>query len=248
MSPYKAPFGSFDFSQNITSTILSDFIKFIEDSLQTRGVSKIRIKMPPDAYANSTSLTQAVLLSNGFQIDLAEVGSVIQVDERDFKNIIKDSERQVLKQFHSKGFVCKRVSIEKLKEVYAFIHKQQSLKGYSISMTLEELQKTVDACKENFFLFAAWNQEEMIAASVSIKVMDHVLYNIYITHYTTYKQYSPVVAIIEMLYNFCNENNFSILDLGTSMLNDKPNVSLLDFKRRLGGADTERFILSKTLN
>jgi lipid II:glycine glycyltransferase (peptidoglycan interpeptide bridge formation enzyme) len=140
------------------------------------------------------------------------------------------------------------VSIEKLKGVYTFIHKQQSLKGYSISMTFEELQKTVDACKENFFLFAAWNQEEIVAASVSIKVTDSVLYNFYITHDATYKQYSPVVAIIETLYNFCKERNLSILDLGTSMLNDKPNISLLDFKRRLGGVDTERLILSKILS
>ncbi|MDH4058494.1 MAG: hypothetical protein OEU76_07000, partial [Cyclobacteriaceae bacterium] len=63
-----------------------------------------------------------------------------------------------------------------------------------------------------------------------------------------YNSFSPVIAIIETLYNFCRENSFSILDQGTSMLQGEPNQPLLDFKLRLGGVTSEKLTLFKKLN
>ncbi len=66
-------------------------------------------------------------------------------------------------------------------------------------------------------------------------------------HDDAYKQYSPVIAIIEALYTTCQDHSFSMLDLGTSMTQGKPNFSLLDFKTRLGGVVTEKLTLYKKL-
>jgi len=234
VSPYRAPFGSIEFSEHTPLHVVFDFINFINVSLKNQGIKDIRIKMPPDAYSEQAiSLLKVLLVTNGFQVEAAEVGSVIHIGDDDFKSIIKNSERQVLCQYHNKKFQCTRVSLENFENVYTFIRTHQELKGYTLSMSFEELKRTVETFKDNFFLFVVFDQQQIIAASVSIKVMDHVLYNFYLAHDTAYKQYSPVIAIIEALYNFCKENAISILDLGTSMLQDKPNFSLLEFKYRI---------------
>lgn len=247
-SPHKAPFGSIEFSENVPQTVLTEFIKFVEDSLLKVGIALLTIRMPLAAYSPKTiSLLQTLLVSKGFQIELTEVGSFIQVDDRDFKNFIKDSERHVLNQFKKRDFTCTQIPIDMLEEVYSFISKHQTSKGYTLSMSFDQMKETVDVFRNDFFLFVARDQDQMIGASISIRVQDHVLYNFYVTHDAAYKQYSPVIAIIEALYNFCKANSFSTLDLGTSMLQGKPNFSLLDFKRRLGGVDTEKLTLSKRL-
>ncbi len=247
-SPYRAPFGSIEFSETLPPVILFDFIGFIDRSLLHDGVREVKIKMPPLAYSpTAISCLKDALAKQRYQVVLAEVGSVIYVRDVDFRYIIKDSERHVLNQYDKKDFVCTRLPIDNLERVYDFISKHQVLKGYAMSMALDELRNTVQVFKDDFFLFVVLDHQKIIAASVSIKVMDHVLYNFYLAHDAAYNKYSPAIAIIEALYNFCKENSMSILDLGTSMLNDKPNIPLLNFKQRMGGVVTEKLTLYKKL-
>ena len=247
-SPYRAPFGSIEFSESLPPGVLLDFIGFIDHSLLHDGVMEIKIKMPPLAYSpTAISCLKEALTKKRYQVELAEVGSVIYVRDVDFKSIIKDSERLVLNQYDKKDFVCIRLPIDNIESVYDFISKHQVLKGYAMSMALDELRNTVQVFNDDFFLFVVLDHQKIIAASVSIKVMDHVLYNFYLAHDAAYNKYSPAIAIIEALYSFCKKNSMSILDLGTSMLNDKPNIPLLNFKQRIGGVVTEKLTLCKKL-
>jgi hypothetical protein len=188
-----------------------------------------------------------VLLKSQYSIQIAEVGTVISVDEFALEDKLKSSERYILNRCRKSGFTCKQLTLENLDSVYQFIYGQLTLKGYSLSMSFDDLKKTVDNFPNQFFLFVVMDGDRMAAASVSIQVRSAVLYNFYVAHDPEYNHMSPVVMVVDGLYNFCKKNKFSILDLGTSMLDGKPNVTLLDFKLRLGGVVTEKITFSNKL-
>lgn len=246
-SPHRAPFGSFELSDEINVQAVNDFIQFVIDSLKKRGVQSVNIKMPPAAYTSFSSLLNVLLLANNFRIDYAEAGTIIPVADQPFEERIESSERYILNRCRKNNFTSKKLSIDRLEEVYTFIHQHLTVKGYSLSMTFSELQKTIQTFPDNFFLFVIEDSDKIIAASISVQVTEQVLYNFYVAHDAAYNQFSPVVMIIESLYIFCQEKDIHALDLGTSMVQQQINFTLLDFKLRLGAVVTEKLTFVKNL-
>jgi lipid II:glycine glycyltransferase (peptidoglycan interpeptide bridge formation enzyme) len=114
-------------------------------------------------------------------------------------------------------------------------------------MTLNELKKAFEQFPEHYVLFAVLHEGRLAAASIAIKIKENILYNFYSAHPNDYNHLSPVVMLIEGMYEFCQQNNVNLLDLGTSALEGKPNFSLLDFKLRLGAKPYAKLTFEKNL-
>ena len=114
-------------------------------------------------------------------------------------------------------------------------------------MTLDQLVKTVRACPTDFLLFAVFQSEEMVAASIALKISDRILYDFYYGHSKASNNLSPVVFLLNGQYTFCKQNGFQILDLGTSSLNNKTNFGLLNFKSQVGGVSSMKLTFEKEL-
>jgi hypothetical protein len=96
-------------------------------------------------------------------------------------------------------------------------------------------------------LHQATDQDKMVAASISIRVNENVLYTFYYDHLRAYDSVTPIVFLCDGLYNFCQKNQLSLLDLGTSNPNGKLNQSLLDFKLSLGAVPSPKLTFQKVL-
>ncbi len=132
-------------------------------------------------------------------------------------------------------------------EVYRFIESCRSERGMDLSLTLDQLVKTVRSCSSDFLLFAVFQDEEMVAAAITIKVNNRILYDFYYGHSKASNHLSPVVFLLDGQYSYCRQNGFQILDLGTSSLNEKTNFSLLNFKTRVGGTSSMKLTFEKEL-
>ena len=53
--------------------------------------------------------------------------------------------------------------------------------------------------------------------------------------------------VTKALYEYCQEHNISLLDFGTSAVNNQPNFGLLNFKMRLGGIPSAKLTFQKML-
>jgi len=131
--------------------------------------------------------------------------------------------------------------------IYNFLKACKDDKGFEISMTLDQLMKVSSAFPDDFLLTNIILDEKPVAVSISIKVNQFVLYNFYIDHNRFYNFLSPVVILNEGLYQFCQQNGFKMLDLGTSTLHGVINTSLLNFKLRLGAQPTRKVTFVKNL-
>jgi hypothetical protein len=247
-SPLKAPFGSYVFSENLPADTLFDFILFVDDKLQSSGVKTVTIKSLPVAYnPNQSALLHPLLIYAGYTVSRAEVSSGIFVSKVPFEERIDAWEKRKLKQANRAELVSRLIHIEQIESVYYFIDQCRQEKGYSLSMTWQEMEKVASVCYDRIVLAGVFDQDTMVAAAIALNVTESVLYNFYSDHHAGYDRLSPVVMLIEAEYDYCRYHKVDLLDLGTSATGNKPNFPLLDFKLRLGAMPTPKYTFTKQL-
>lgn len=248
-SPLKAPFGSFEFKQGLDASILFDFIKYITQDLKSRGVRKLSIKQSVDAYSPANNaLINTLLLNIGFTIVNAEAANFITVDMHQYETKLHAWEKRKLKQARREQFNFEILKKNRLTEVYTFIENCRAKKKYVLSMSLIDLKKLQQTIPNAIHLFSIKHDKEMIAACIAIKVSPTILYTFYYDHASDYQKISPVVMLIEGIYNFCTQNKIEMLDLGTAALQGRPNFNLLTFKQHLGASYSTKFTFEKNLD
>ena len=246
-SPLRAPFGSFLFSPRILAQTLQEFIVEVERLLTRKGISRVRLTEPPALYRKREGLLQTILLNRGYQIQLAELSSIIRIDRISFEDKIDRGEKGRLRQARKKGLTFRLLKIDKLRLAYQFILACSKERDHSLSMTIEDLQATAAVFRNEFVLSAVYLQEEMVGASVALRVHPQILYNFYSGHLKKYDSLSPIVSLLGGLYGYCEKQQIQLLDLGTSSLKGQLNFSLLNFKLRLGAEPSIKLSFEKEL-
>lgn len=249
ISPLRSPYGSFLFSEKVSPDVLLEFIQFAEQKLQARGVQKFLLKNAPEIYdLKKAGLLQHVLKESGYQAEREETSAVIEVGDVSYEKLLHRSKKTRLNKGYNSEFEFQHLPVTRLEEVYNFLKACREEKTYSLSMPLVELQNVVNAFSDRFFLHAVRHRDQLIAASISIQVMSHVLYTFYYDHTKEFDQASPVVYLCDGLYHFCKEQKISLLDLGTSNVESKLVESLLNFKLSLGAKPSKKLTFVKKLS
>ncbi|HEY9044707.1 MAG TPA: GNAT family N-acetyltransferase [Ohtaekwangia sp.] len=244
-SPLRSPFGGIECSDDIAPVVLYAFLEFVISRIKDKGATSFTIKNAPQNYRyRRAALTETFLLNNGFQVIDAEVGTIVEV-KHEFKEKADTWEKRKLRQAQEARLFFRSVSAELLDDIYLFILACRKQKGYTLSMTLADLRKTVNEFPERHHLFTIYHEGKLVAASIAIRVQDDILYNFYCDHDKEYDSYSPVVMLIDGMHRFCADESIAMLDLGTSAIEGKPNFGLLDFKLRLGGKPTPKLTFRK---
>lgn len=248
ISPYRSPYGSFIFSERVSEKVLSEFVEFTEHKLRGEGVQRVSLKNPPEVYApQQSTLLSKVLLSSRYTIAAEETSAVIPIRDHSFDQILHRSKKSRLKKCHDQQFSFVSRPLSRLSEAYDFIGACREEKGYALSMSKAELQRVADAFAEVFFLHMVMDEHQPVAASISIRVNKNVLYTFYYDHAEQYDALSPVVFLCEGLFQFCQQNQIALLDLGTANKDGKPNLPLLNFKLSLGAQPSSKLTFVKNL-
>ena len=247
-SPYRAPFGSIEFAATLAPRVLYEFFEYLQIQLAKSGAREIHIKNPPQGCAPAKlSLVETVLINQGYQVVTAELSTLIAPDAAAFSQHIRHSEQLRLQQAKNAGCNFWRWEVESLREVYDFLSRCHEEKGYVVSMTFDDLYKTVITFPDRYLLFGVLKDEEVIAASISIRINQNCLYNFFANHDRKYNSLSPLILLIDGIYAYCQENRIALLDLGTSALQGKPNFNLLDFKMHIGGVPSAKLTFNKKI-
>jgi hypothetical protein len=248
VSPLRAPFGSIEFSDLLPIQDLFDFYNQIENKLREEGIEKIIIKNPPDGYTGQKAAVRNTLLFNkGFRVIDAELSALIQIDRSGFEDKIETWEKRKLNQAKKAGLRFHELPLTSLSDIYEFVKNCRAEKNQQLSMPLDDLAGMCAACKHDVFIFCVLQGKELAAASISIRVNKHVLYNFYSAHPKKFDSLSPVVLLMRGMYAWSYKHDFKQIDLGTSAQGGKPNFGLLDFKMRIGGVLSTKLTFEKDL-
>jgi Acetyltransferase (GNAT) domain len=247
-SPLKAPFGSVGFSKTLPPAELYEFLRNVGSKLKDSGIRAVQIKNSPQIYdPAASSLLEVLLVNLGFHVRQAEVNAAIIVDERNYDELLEGWELRKLKQAKKAKLTFHEMPIHAISEVYEFIKGCREERQQSLSMTLTELMRTITLFPDDFVLFGVYQNKELAAASISIRVSKHILYNFYSAHPRKMDSLSPVVLLMQGIYHWSQKQKITLIDLGTSALDGQPNFGLLDFKIRLHGVLSAKFTFEKHL-
>jgi len=234
-SPGKAPFGSWEMAPDLPLDVLAQATTEINRILKERGIERITITCPPGVYSydNNLSLSSA-LTGNGFQLMNWEINHHLDF-KRDFISQLHPMERRKLKKGLDCSFEFRERSQGDLELVYDFIQICREERDQGLSLKLDDLLKLLDDFPHNYKLFSVEEKGELAAASISVVVNKNILYNFYPAAASKFKSFSPLVFLSGELVKYGLASGFKVIDLGTSMIDNKPNFSLIRFKERIGG-------------
>ncbi|MBI1769820.1 MAG: hypothetical protein HY015_01290 [Bacteroidetes bacterium] len=247
-SPYKAPFGSFEFNESLSIEVLFNFLVEVENKLKEQGVIKVAIKDVPHLYRPQESAILSVLLMDlNFEVVKSEINSSIVVDEVLWRDKISQAELKRLRRCEREQLIFQSLGLSELEEVYNFTRECRHERDAELSVTYASLKYTVEKCPDDFLLFGVFQKKELIASAISVRVTNSIIYNFYHAHRKSSDQLSPIVFLLDNQYSYCRQNGFRLLDLGTSSLENKTNFSLLNFKTQVGGIFSMKLTFEKEL-
>jgi hypothetical protein len=247
-SPHRSPFGSYLFSDAITETELTKFVMFCEAKLAAQSIQSIVLKNQPETYSTErNTLLLNVLDKLGYIPAKEETSAIIPVTSKTFESGLHKSEKKRLRKCRESALTFEIMPIEQLQKIYIFLEACRKEKGYSLSMSFEEIKKLAKTFSDRIMLTGVMDKNRIVAANISIRVYDHVLYNFYHDHASEYDLLSPVVLLNEGLYQLCQKDKIQFLDLGTSNIEGELNESLLNFKLNLGAKASRKLTFTKNL-
>jgi Acetyltransferase (GNAT) domain len=247
VSPCRAPFGGFEMSTLIQPKDFWDFTWQIEQALSKLKVNQIEIQFPPALYSTAQPLAVTTLISQGFVLTQSEAACSIIVDSKSLEQKMLSDKKDKLRIGQKAGLAFRNIPLSNLPEIYSFIETFRKKLNRTLSMSMADLGKPVKAMPKAFFIVGVFLRDQMISACICIRVSRSIVYTFYSAHDDAYDKLSPRVFLLSALYKWCQQEGVTLLDLGTSTLDGKPNFNLLDFKLRMGGTLTTKFSFRKIL-
>lgn len=248
-SPFKSLFGSFEFNPRIHPNILVDFWLFIENDLRSRQIELVKITNFANCYSSQkATLILNTLESSGFDIVLKAVNHHILVDENPLEKKMHSMENRRLNKCKQTGFSFHQDKKENAMEIYNFLCQCRKEQNLSLSISEEKFLTYLDEFPQNYSFFSVRNQNELLAATITIQVHRKILYSFLPGSLRKFKDFSPTVMLNEGLYVYCQQHQIDILDLGISTeKNGKDQKSLITFKERIGGKKSYKYFFEKKL-
>lgn len=236
-SPYRSLFGSFEMNPLMGINLLVKFIAFILEDLEKKGVKKIYITHHAGGYHPvKAQKVHEALIRSGFIVSKEAVNHHIPITESDLEQIIHPMERRRLTKCRTEKLKFSQVPATDFDRVYDYIETCRKEKGLKPSVDREQMRNYLEKFPQDYMLFVVHKDRDIYAATIAIKVIRKVLYNFLPASLERYGSLSPMVMLIEGLYEFCSEHNYDILDLGISTLPEgQHQESLIAFKENMGG-------------
>ncbi len=236
-SPYRSLFGSFEMNSHMGINLLSRFIAFIQEDLTGKGVDEIFITHQAAGYhpVRAHKVHEA-LIRSGFRVTKEAINHHIPVSEGGLEQKMHPMERRRLAKCRSLDLEFGQVSSDDFDRVYDYIEACRAEKGLSPSVPREKMREYMESFPQDYFIFTVEKAGEIFAATIAIKVSRKIMYNFLPASLERYGTLSPMVMLVERLYEFCRERQYEILDLGISTLPEGEHQdSLIAFKERMGG-------------
>jgi len=246
-SPVSASFGGLiNCSTHVIPDEVIAFFTGFELELIQDGVSEVRIRTFPKVYNPTIAEVESVILESlGYVQQVSDIAQFIHIDQSSFQSKVKLSELQKLRRA-AREMTFTQLPNEKLHEVYSLINDNRRWKRYPMTSSFEWLAVLLGAFPEDYLLFGVFDQE-LVAAAVCVRINSEVLYTFYLGDIPRTRAISPVVFLLEGIYNYAGMNSFKLLDLGVSTENGIKNDGLYTFKKNLGTTDTHRITWSKRI-
>lgn len=248
MSPVKAPFGGFELALSLESEAIQFFIQEVQRRLRAKGVSFIRLKSAPLYCHPLANCLKECLVQTGFAPKTRQVYHAIEINDKPLELQLASMEQRRLRKAVREGLEFRFAARSGFSLYFDFIKRHREAKGHRLSMRWSQLKLAMAATPENYLAAGIYQHDQLIAASIIIRTSEKVVYNFMPAHDMAFNALSPMVFLLQSLYQWCQQEQVDWIDLGTSYIGKKVNRSLVSFKEHMGGQPFESMAFRKTLS
>lgn len=248
-SPGRASYGGFAFHSTLS---FEEKVLFIESTLgvlKSKSNHPIAITLSPDCYGvERNAIQQNVLFRKKFRVSQSELNFFLEVDQKKFSEKVDSSNRKRLRKIEPLAPKFSKLTPNQYERAYEVIKENREKKGFPISMPFAAIAEMDEKIPGRVHFFGVYLQEELVSASLCIKINPEVLYVFYWGEKKGVEQLSPVTFLAKHIYEYAAEEKFKILDIGISTLESEPNLGLMRYKWNLGcvAGNKVTFISSET--
>jgi lipid II:glycine glycyltransferase (peptidoglycan interpeptide bridge formation enzyme) len=132
-----------------------------------------------------------------------------------------------------------------LEIAYDIVASNRSEKGYPLSMGRDEMIKTAQLVPIDSFIVRY--EEKPVAAAIVYRVTPRIPLVVYWGDLSEYASYRTMNYLAYQVFTHYAELGVDRLDVGTSMIDNRPNYGLCEFKESIGCSIVPRLCFSKEL-
>lgn len=232
------PFSGFQFAPGVQTEIREKMLQAILSDLGKNA--EIEIRLAPNCYYNSDAMFIDLLTDFKFKQTIIDFNHHLKVGHRPFRDGVDQANKNKLNKAQKDGISFSFHDATHLEAAYQLIEKNRQAKGYPLSMTFDQLSQAFSAFSNKYYLSVGQFGESLASVIISIRVTSRILYNFYMADNYDYRSYSPLVAHNDFIYSWAQKQGYELIDLGTSSENGIRNEGLSDFKKHLGGIETNK--------
>ena len=238
VTPFSAPFGGFSVIDNrLSIRHIEKAVDALTHFCKEKELESLSITIPPLFY-NESFLTkvQQVLFQKGFSLQDLYSNYFFHLNQ-----ILNNYLTEVLPANGRKNLtiaLSKKMSfgagstMEDIKTAYAIIKQNRNAKGYLLSMTEEEVLQTARILKVDSFFVEF--EKQVIASAIVYHVSKKMVQVIYWGDLPEFASNKTMNYLSYKIFEYYYLKGFKIMDVGTAMLDGKPNYGLCDFKESIG--------------
>ncbi|AKD53947.1 GNAT family N-acetyltransferase [Spirosoma radiotolerans] len=248
-SPAAAPFGSIEFSETLPDAVLDKFLFELTAAARNEGVKKLRIVSYPHCYAQQQAARLMNRLSaHNFVQQSAHPTYYLPIGRHSFDDRIVPAECRRLQRCRRTGLQFNQWASTDVAEVVDFIQETRQQKGYPMAVSSRRVTKLCQQFPDQFVAFAVTDGPRLAAVTITVRVRHDILYNFLPASHPDYQTLSPMVMLIDGLFDYCKKTAIRLLDLGVSLdANKQPKPGLIRFKRNLGAQESPKQVFEKIL-
>ena len=236
--PFSAPFGGFSFvDEKIAIRHIEEAVDVLNIFCRTNDIENLSITLPPTFYNESlVTKSQHVLCQKGFSLECIDLNYVFYL-----KKIVDNYKTDVISRNGRKNLtiaLSRKMQFEVgegeqgLKEAYKIIEYNRKVKGFHLLMSEKDILNTSKIVKMDSFFVRFEGQA--IASAIVYHVTDEILQVIYWGDLPEFSSNKTMNFLAYKVFEHYYLKGYGLIDVGTAMLDDKPNYGLCDFKESIG--------------
>lgn len=247
-SPARGTFAGFASSKALPMDSLFAFHDAAESVLKSAGAQHLEILPSPMAHDPVFAARQLYLLrARGYHLTQCDLNHSLEVDSRSLADRMTYGNLKRMRKCLRDGLVAQELPGSALPAVYDTIATNRTHKGHAMSMSLQQIQAMADQIPDALVLFGCRDGDVLAAAALCLRLSPHVIYVFYWGDLPGYASHSPVVALANAIYAYCQQQSVRLLDVGTSTIDRAPNFGLIAFKQGLGFTESLKTRMRKAL-
>lgn len=245
-TPLRGSFGGFFFApRRVSFDVAEAFVREVEARLLDGGMREWVITLPPAAYAAEASVLANIFWRLGYHVQRHDLNYALPITAVDIADGFNRGNRKNLRRAQRSGWRVRKLDATQLKAAYDLIVANRTHRGFSVTMTWDDLWETHEKLAGVISAFGVFDGDSLIASSICLAVSTEIFYVFYWGQLPGVDNPSPLPFLAQALYEYGRENGFQLLDLGTSTDDGEPNYGLIRFKRSLGFQESLKLRFAK---